>query len=140
MRRLAPETVSKVQPRYAGIFAHGNYIENPKKILFLAGQIGVTPEGKTCEGFDAQARQAMNNVEALLADASMTRAEIARIVYYVTNPKYLKSLSDLRQERWNSENAPAVTTLVVAALAAPDLLVEIEVTACQSCSSDSEID
>ncbi|MDP5218756.1 RidA family protein [Ruegeria sp. 2205SS24-7] len=132
LRRLAPETVSRVPPRYEGVFAHGNLVENPERILFLAGQIGVAPDGSTCQGFDAQARQAMSNVEALLADADMTRANIARVVYYVTDPAHLKPLSDLRQERWSSDQAPAVTTLVVAALAAPDLLVEIEVTACQT--------
>ncbi len=129
LRRLAPNSVSAVPPRYAGIFAHGIVLEKPGRLVFLAGQIGVGPDGLTRSGFAAQTHQAMDNVEALLEDAGLTRNDILRIVYYVTDAAHLGVLSDLRQERWYSKTAPAVTTLVVAALAAPDLLVEIEVTA-----------
>ncbi len=132
LTRLAPDTLSPVPPRYAGIYAHGTVAEAPARVAYLSGQIGVSPEGVTAHGFDAQARQAMDNVEALLEAAQMTRKDIARVIYYVTDPEHLKPLSNLRQERWNSATGPAVTTLVVAALAAPDLLVEIEVTACQT--------
>ncbi len=127
--RHAPATVSKVPPRYAGIFSHGSEITGPARFLFLSGQIGVDLNGMTKKGFEAQARQAMDNVEALLHAADMNRDDILRVVYYVTNADNLKVLSTIRQERWNSHTAPAVTTLVIAALAAPDLLVEIEVTA-----------
>lgn len=129
LKRLAPKTVSAVPPRYAGIFAHGTVLDRAERIVFLSGQIGVSPDGVTLTGFVAQAHQAMDNVEALLSDSQLTRADILRVTYYVTDPAHLKPLSDLRQERWNSETAPAVTTLVVAALAAPDLLIEIEVIA-----------
>lgn len=132
LTRLAPDTVSAVPARYAGIFAHGTLADAPARIACLSGQIGVTPDGVTTSGFEAQARQAMDNVEALLEAAKMTCDDIARVIYYVTDPAHLRPLSDLRQERWNTPAAPAVTTLVVAALAAPDLLVEIEVTACQT--------
>ena len=135
LKRLAPATVSSVPPRYAGIFCHGTVAEKPTRTVFLSGQIGVAPDGKTCVCFEAQAEQAMNNVEALLTEADMSTQDIARVVYYVTDPAHLKPLSDLRQKRWNSSTAPAVTTLVVAALAAPDLLVEIEVTACHTSNS-----
>ncbi len=129
LRKLAPQTVSSVPERYAGIFAHGTVLDGPKRLVFLSGQIGVDPDGFTQTGFVAQTHQAMDNVEALLHDSGLTRENILRVVYYVTDPAHLKDLSDLRQLRWNSPQAPAVTTLVVSALAAPDLLVEIEVTA-----------
>lgn len=129
LKRLAPETVSSVPARYAGIFAHGTVLDGPARLVFLAGQIGVSPSGVTRTGFVDQTHQAMDNVEALLKDAGLSRDDMLRVVYYVTDPENLKPLSDLRQERWCSTFAPAVTTLVVAALAAPDLLVEIEVTA-----------
>ncbi len=132
LNRLAPDTVSAIPPRFAEIFSHGTIAEKPARIVFLSGQIGVTPDGVTCSGFQAQARQAMDNVEALLSASDLTRDDIVRVVFYVTDPAHLKALGDLRQERWRSANAPAVTTLVVAALAAQDLLVEIEATACET--------
>lgn len=138
LTQLAPDTVSSVPARYAGIFCHGTVAELPTRAVYLSGQIGVTPEGVACDGFEAQANQAMDNVEALLSAAEMGTQDIARVVYYVTDPEFLKPLSDVRQNRWNSETPPAVTTLVVAALAAPDLLVEIEVTACQTAEASAK--
>lgn len=129
LQRLAPETVSAVPARYAGIFAHGTVLDGATRLVFLSGQIGVSPDGVTQVGFEAQTHQAMDNVEALLTEAGLSQSDICRVVYYVTDAKHLKPLSDLRQKRWSSAASPAVTTLVVSALAAPDLLVEVEVTA-----------
>lgn len=127
--RLAPNTLRAVPEQYQGIYVHGTQISAPKTLICLSGQIGVSPDGETREGFEQQCYQAMNNVEALLADAGLGTADILRVIYYVTEAKYLPALSKARQARWNQRQAPAVTTLVVAGLAAPDLLVEIEVTA-----------
>jgi enamine deaminase RidA (YjgF/YER057c/UK114 family) len=49
------------------------------------------------------------------------------------NPETVWSIpegfGELRRKRWASPTPPAVTTLVVAALARPELLIEIDVTA-----------
>ncbi|WP_195818354.1 RidA family protein [Roseobacter sp. MH60115] len=129
LKRLSPNTLRAVPERYQGIYVHGTQIASPSRFVFLSGQIGVAPDGTTHASFKEQCNQAIDNVEALLADAEMTTADILRVTYFVTDPDHLASLSEVRQARWNQGTAPAVTTLVVAALAAPDLLVEIEVTA-----------
>lgn len=131
LTRLAPDTVRAVPEQYRGIYTHGTLIEAPTRYLHLSGQIGVAPDGMTHANFVDQCHQAIDNVEALLADVNMTTADIVRVVYFVTDAENLSALSQVRQARWNQGHAPAVTTLVVAALAAPDLLVEIEVTAAQ---------
>ncbi len=71
----------------------------------------------------------MTNVEELLAAAKMAISDIVKVTYYLTRPTDLPALSEARTRRWKSDAPPAVTTLVVAALARPDLLIEIEVTA-----------
>jgi enamine deaminase RidA (YjgF/YER057c/UK114 family) len=71
----------------------------------------------------------MMNVEALLAAAAMTHTNIVKLVFYLTRTVDLPMLGELRRKRWASATPPAVTTLVVAALARPELLVEIDVTA-----------
>lgn len=129
IERLAPTQLRAVPKQYQGIYAHGTQIASPKTLVCLSGQIGVAPDGTTCEGFDQQCQQAMENVEMLLAAADLKTSDILRVVYYVTDAVFLPALSEQRQARWNQGHAPAVTTLVVAGLASPDLLVEIEVTA-----------
>jgi enamine deaminase RidA (YjgF/YER057c/UK114 family) len=127
--QLTAKNVREVPKQYQGIYVHGTEITSPSRIICLAGQIGVTSDGETLEGFIDQCHQAFNNVEALLESANMTTADILRITYYITDSENLTDLSEVRQSRKNLGHPPAVTTLVVSALAASDLLVEIEVTA-----------
>ncbi len=129
--RHTPVSLRPVPAQFSGIYTHGTEIRDAERIVFLSGQIGTGQDDTTPEPFDDQVHTAMDNVEALLASAGMTRDDILRVVYYVTDPANLKNLSRIRRERWNTGHAPAVTTLVVAALASPELKVEIEVTAGQ---------
>ena len=127
--RLNPETIRPVPEIFRGIYTHAVETSGLVRLIFISGQIGVRPDGSTAGTFLEQCHQAMTNVETLLATAGMAMSDVLRVVYYVTDPGDLSDLRQLRQTRWASDHPPAVTTLVVAALANPDLLVEIEVTA-----------
>jgi len=129
LKHLAPETIRKVPPPFQKIYSHAVEISAPQRLVLMSGQIGVAPDGKTLDSFDEQCHQAMANVEALLADAGMTQTNMLRVTYYLTDAENLPALGKIRTTRWGSDQPPAVTTLVVAALAAPELLVEIEVVA-----------
>ncbi|MGZ2258427.1 RidA family protein [Roseobacter sp. A03A-229] len=129
LTRLTPDTVRPVRPPFAGIYTHGTQLDAPSRLIALSGQIGIPLDGPTPSDFAAQCHQAMDHVEALLAASDMTLSDILRVTYYLTRAEDLPQLSTIRQSRWHSETPPAVTTLVVAALASPELLVEIEVLA-----------
>lgn len=92
------------------------------RLLFVSGQIGIAPNGSRATDFEAQCEVAMTNVEALLTAAAMTHTDIVKLVFYLTRAVDLPTLGELRRKRWAS--SMAVTTLVVAALARPELLVE----------------
>jgi 2-iminobutanoate/2-iminopropanoate deaminase len=111
------------------IYSHAVEVQAGARLLMISGQVGVGRDGVTRAGFAAQCEQAMENVEALLAAARMAAADIVKITYFLTRAADLPALGDIRRRRWASAEPPAVTVLVVAALAAPDYLVEIEVTA-----------
>jgi len=64
-----------------------------------------------------------------LAAAGMVRDALAKITYLVTRADNLPALGEIRRRRWASVKPPAVTVLVVAALARPEYLIEIEVIA-----------
>ena len=129
LKRLAPDTIRKVPPSFQKIYTHAVEISAPQRLVFMSGQIGVAPDGKVLESFNEQCHQAMANVEALLADAGMTQANMLRVTYYLTDAENLTALGQIRTARWGSEQPPAVTTLLVAGLATPELLVEVEVVA-----------
>ena len=74
----------------------------------------------------------MDNVEALLAAAGMTTANIVELNYYATQATDFASLVQIRRRRWALDPAPSVTAIAVSALARPEYLIEIEAVAIDS--------
>jgi 2-iminobutanoate/2-iminopropanoate deaminase len=86
----------------------------------------VAADGSLPPAFADQAETAMNNVEALLTSAGMTKAHLVKLNFYLTRPGDAPMLADIRRSRWSSAEPPAVTAIVVSSLARPDYLIEIE--------------
>jgi len=96
--------------------------------IFLRGQTGMTL-GRDLVGLNdarAQARQAIANAQTLLADVGAGLSNATRLVTYVTNRAYLAPV--LAEVEAAFASAPvAGTELVVKGLAAPEILMEIDV-------------
>ena len=58
------------------------------------------PPGRLPADFAAQCERAMDNVEALLAAAGMTTANIVELNYYATQATDFPTLVQIRQRRW----------------------------------------
>ena len=129
LQRLNPATLRPVPEPLAGIYAHSTALEHPQKLVAMSGQIGVAPDGTTAADFTGQCHQAMEYVERLLDAHGLGLSDMLRVTYYLTQQADLPALRDIREARWHAAAPPAVTVLVVAGLASPDLLVEIEVLA-----------
>lgn len=128
MKTLNPPTVWSVPEQFRTIYTHA--LEVPAgRSLFVSGQFGVAPDGQMHTEFPEQLGQAMDNVEALLAAAEMTLLDIAKATFFLTRAEDLPALGQARRARWASETPAAVTVIIVAGLARPDALVEVEVTA-----------
>lgn len=128
MKTINPPSVWTVPEPFRTIYTHA--AEAPAgRSLFVSGQVGVAPDGRMREDFAGQLGQAMDNVEALLAAAGMGRPDIAKATFFLTRSGDLPGLGAMRRARWASDTPAAVTVLVVAGLARPDALVEVEVTA-----------
>ena len=117
-----------VLPAYEAVFAHGVEVAPGARTLFVSGQVGVDGNGRTVEGgFEPQCLQAIANVEAVLASAGMTLADIVKVNIYLTRREDIPRLRDVRAERLAV--APAVTMILAAGLHDPQWLVEIEAVA-----------
>lgn len=128
-KRHDPPTVWQVPADFRSIYSHAVEIAPGAALVTLSGQVGVAPDGTVPPDFRSQCLQAMANVEALLAAARAEPRHVVKLTYYLTRAADLPLLADLRRQRWTSAQPPAVTTLVVAALARPDFLIEIDVLA-----------
>lgn len=129
LTRTNPKTLRPVPSTFAGIYTHSTQLETPSRLVAMSGQIGVAMDGSVPPGFADQCAIAMDHVEALLQANTLHLSDILRLTYYLTRSSDLAELTRLRQERWHTSTPPAITTLVVAGLATPELLVEIEVLA-----------
>lgn len=118
-----------VAPPYHGIYAHGVEVPAGARTLYVSGQVGVSPEGKLCESFDDQCKQALLNVKLVLQEADMVLADIVKMSFFLVRQGDMDSLVEVRKELLDGVR-PAITTIFVAGLVAPDWLVEVEVIAC----------
>lgn len=102
-------------------------------IIHCAGQVAWDKDYKIVGAGDvgAQARQALNNLKAVLAAAGATPADVVRIRTYVVNhsPELLGPVGGALAEFWGDVIPAANTWIGVQSLALPDFLIEIEATA-----------
>lgn len=138
LKRHGPASLWQVPEPFQAIYSHGVDVPPGSRLLMISGQIGIDPQGKAAEGFVAQCQQTMANVEAMLAVAGMQVSDLVKVTYYLTRAADLPDLTTLRQQRWASATPPAVTTLVVSALARPELLIEIEAMAARADADSGE--
>jgi reactive intermediate/imine deaminase len=54
-------------------------------MLYLSGVIGITPDGKLPEGIDAQARQAMDNIGAVLKRSNLGFGDVVKCTVMLDN-------------------------------------------------------
>ena len=121
-----PSSFWIVPQGFQTIYSHASEVPAGMRMLFISGQFGVAADGSLPTAFTDQAETAMNNVEALLASAGMTKAHLVKLNYYLTRPADAPTLADIRRSRWSSAEPPAVTAIVVSSLARADYLIEIE--------------
>lgn len=117
-----------------GRYSHLAVAEGPARTLYLAGQVGLRPDGQLAAGIVAQAEQALANVMAILAAEGATVEHIVRWTWYLVGPVSDKDLAGVRAARGRVLDGrqappPASTLVFVAALDGPALLLELEVTA-----------
>jgi reactive intermediate/imine deaminase len=121
--RSAVETTGVPSP--AGYYSHG--IIASGKILFVAGQIALDESGNLVGPGDAvaQARQVLVNLQRIVEGAGASMADVARTTVYLTRLEDRTRVGEVRAEFFPPP-PPANTLLVVASLAQPEFLVEID--------------
>jgi 2-iminobutanoate/2-iminopropanoate deaminase len=93
--------------------------------VVLAGQVGLGPDGTlVAGGVEAETRQVLTNIEAVLADCGVTWADVARTGIFLTDLGNFATVNAL-YEGAVGPHRPARSTIGVAALPA-GASVEIE--------------
>lgn len=98
------------------------------KFLFASGQLGLDPvSGNLQEGIEAQTRQALANIQAVLAEAGAGVEHVVKTTIFLANMAHFATVNGLYAQVFQTE-PPARSTVQVAALPKGGL-VEIEIVA-----------
>lgn len=125
LRRSNPRSVHAAAPSYAQVVE-----DTGTGTIFVAGQVGLTPEG-VLAGADmaSQTRQLLANVDAILAELGLRREHIARRQVFVTRMDEYFTDAVNGQVTEFFRDAPSTSTLVgVASLFQPGVSIEVELT------------
>lgn len=125
MQVLNPEGWPRPRGYSNGIAAEGRQV-------FVAGQVGSTPEGDFAPDFGSQFRRVLENTVAVLAEAGAKPEHITRMTWYVTDlDKYLAALKEVGGAYGEiiGKHYPTMTLVEVSRLVYDDALLEIETTA-----------
>ena len=101
------------------------------RMVFLRGQVSQDLDSRTNlhEGDAAkQTEKTMRNIALLLEEAGTTMEAVCRIVVYLTDIRYREAVYQ-EMGKWLKGVHPCSTGIVVSAIARPEWVVEIEVTA-----------
>lgn len=127
IRLFSPDTM----PQPASRYSQCALAEGVARRLEISGQIGIHPDGRLADGLGDQFRVALANVDRALAAAGMAREHLMKITVYLTenSPAAIATYRAVRDAWIGDSSPPAATLLVVAGLASPALLVEVDAAA-----------
>ncbi|WP_425955685.1 RidA family protein [Xylanimonas sp. McL0601] len=109
------------------VFSQGT-IAPAGRTLYVGGQNGIDSDGVMAVGVVAQVVQAIANLQAVLDAAGATPDDVAKLTIYLDQRVDPREAYAASVDAWG-EHRTAVTGMMVASLAVPGALVEIEAVA-----------
>lgn len=119
-------------PSAAAAVGPYNHAVETTNLIFFSGQVPLVPATGELAGptIEAQVKQSLDNVEALLRDAGLTTDNVVKATIFLTDMGDFSVVNEAYAERFRKPY-PARSTVAVAALP-KGALVEIEVIAARS--------
>jgi enamine deaminase RidA (YjgF/YER057c/UK114 family) len=94
--------------------------------IYLSGQVALAEDGSVVGPDDAhaQAQQCFRNVESVLQAAGGRLEDVVQLTCYLTDVKHFDAYADVKRQVF-PRTPPSSTTVVVAGLLIPELLMEV---------------
>jgi reactive intermediate/imine deaminase len=108
-----------------GAYSHAIRAGN---LLFVSGQVAFDVEGNVIGKGDAeaQAKAVFDNLDRVLAAAGADKQDVTALTIFLVDIAETRAAVSKTRREWAVEPYPASSLVGVAALAHPDLLVEVE--------------
>jgi enamine deaminase RidA (YjgF/YER057c/UK114 family) len=110
-------------------YSHVVETKGPSRTIYLAGQLGMTADGKfpgPPGDFRAQAVQCFENLKAALAAVGATFEHVVKLNNYLVDMAHLPLYFEVRDRYVDTKNPPASTTIQISKLARDGALYEVE--------------
>ncbi|CAA9223916.1 MAG: hypothetical protein AVDCRST_MAG08-745 [uncultured Acetobacteraceae bacterium] len=106
-------------------YSHAALVEGTPRRLVVSGQVGLTPDGHLDQDGEAQMVQALANLRAILSAHGMGPKDVLKVTVLLTDRELVPLWRETRDAFFDG-HAPTSTLIVVAGLADPRFLVEVE--------------
>jgi 2-iminobutanoate/2-iminopropanoate deaminase len=96
-------------------------------MVYCSGQVGIDPATKQIVGIGVkeQTEQVLKNLKSVLEAAGSSLEKVDKTTVFITNQKDYEAMNEVYSQFF-PQDPPARSCVVVAALARPGLIVEIE--------------
>ncbi|KPK05779.1 MAG: hypothetical protein AMJ64_10850 [Betaproteobacteria bacterium SG8_39] len=109
-----------------GVYSHSVNVPPSARWVAVAGQVGMNRKGALASGIRRQAEQAFRNVLACLSENGMRKQDLVKLTVFLTDSRFIAEYRAARARVLGDAVRPASTLLIVAGLASPDMLIEVE--------------
>jgi enamine deaminase RidA (YjgF/YER057c/UK114 family) len=114
-------------PAPVGRYHHAAIVPAGMRLIEVSGQVGVRADGSVVDDHAGQIAQAFANLLAVLRGVGASPADIVKVTVFLTDAALIPAMRAARTEAFGAA-MPASTLLIVAGLAAPAYVVEVEAT------------
>ncbi|HEY8520312.1 MAG TPA: RidA family protein [Gammaproteobacteria bacterium] len=112
----------------AGPYSHTAVVPPGSELVFVAGQVGMRPDGSVPDDFAEQAELAFRNLRACLAAQGLGVTDVVKLGVFLVPGQDFAALRAVRERHFGAHR-PTSTTVYVPQLATPALLVEVDAVA-----------
>lgn len=111
-----------------GPYSHTAVVPAGTELVFIAGQVGILPNGSVPSAFAEQAEVTFQNLRACLAAHGLGVEAVVRLGVFLLPGQDFTALRAVRERHFGTHR-PASTTVYVPQLASPAFLLEVEAVA-----------
>ena len=111
-----------------GPYSHTAVVPAGTELVFIAGQVGMRPDGSVPAAFAEQAEVTFTNLRACLAAHGLGVEAVVKLSVFLLPQQDFQLLRAVRERHFGGHR-PTSTTVYVPQLASPQFLLEIEAVA-----------
>jgi 2-iminobutanoate/2-iminopropanoate deaminase len=108
-----------------GLYSHCGLVKAGSDVLFIAGQVGLRPDGTLPDAFADQAEETFANIARILEANGLKPMHLVKLNLFVVYGQAANAVREARR-KYFGDVKPASTFIYVPQLVEPKYLIEVE--------------